>query len=564
MKTRIHFLDNLRTFLIFLILVLHSGLVYESVLSNNWIVIDPVQNNSIGLIRMYLDLFIMFVMFFISGYFIPFSIKNKSAISFLKSKFNRILLPWIIAVFTLIPIYKAIFLYSRGLPQEEWFSYFHLFQRSGTDLSFFANNPIQGWLWFLPVLFLFQMIYYALKKTNVLSVKLSLMKAVVLVFAIGLIYSMAISSMGQTGWFNSHILHFQNERLLIYFMAFLLGSLCNKLKKFESGRKNKKLYIISNIVLTISIGVYTAVALNLFFNMIDPARNYFFVSSIADRAIYYISVLLNMLSILYILIHVFRFNFNKVNKLMVQLNKNSYQVYIIHMIVIGVIALLMINLSFSAFVKFILLSILTFIFSNGIVYGHRILFKKNLALRLAIILPLLIAIFTIIYFVNNDDSTPDTAQTDNTPPSVGFHMAALQGDIDVVKQHIKAGSDLNMKDGSGASPLFVASTFGKTEVVKALIEAGAEVNFRKSDRSTPLHSAAFFCHTEIVEMLLEDGADKSLRNNSGSTAYESVAGSFESVKAIYDYFKVAFEPMGLKLDYEHIQKTRPIIAKMLL
>ncbi len=377
MKTRIHFLDNLRTFLIFLVVVLHSGLVYESVLTNNWIVIDPMQNSSIGLIRMYLDLFIMFIMFFISGYFIPFSVENRSTLRFLKSKFKRIMLPWIIAVFTLIPAYKAVFLYSRGLPQEEWFSYFHLFQRSGSDLSFFANSPIQGWLWFLPVLFLFQMLYYALKRSKLLSIKVSVKKAVVLVFAIGLLYSMAISSMGQTGWFNSPILHFQKERLLVYFMAFLLGSLCNKLKVFESDRKNKKYYIISNIILTVSISIYTVVALNLFFNMIDPSRNYFFISGMVDRIIYYISVILSMLSFLYVLIHVFRFNFKMANKLMIQLNKNSYQVYIIHMIVVGVIALLMINLALPAFVKFILLSTLTFAFSNGIVYVYRLLVKKS-------------------------------------------------------------------------------------------------------------------------------------------------------------------------------------------
>ena len=144
MKTRIYFLDNLRTFLIFLVVVLHSGLVYESVLESNWIVIDPVKSNSIGLIRMYLDLFIMFMMFFISGYFIPISLKSKNAWVFLKSKFTRIMIPWFIAVFTLIPAYKAIFLYSRGLPQEEWYSYFHLFQRAGSDLSFFAITQVKA------------------------------------------------------------------------------------------------------------------------------------------------------------------------------------------------------------------------------------------------------------------------------------------------------------------------------------------------------------------------------------------------------------------------------------
>jgi len=65
MKTRIYFLDNLRTFLIFLVVLLHAGIVYEPILENIWIVSDPTKNSSIGLVRMYLDIFVMFILFFI-------------------------------------------------------------------------------------------------------------------------------------------------------------------------------------------------------------------------------------------------------------------------------------------------------------------------------------------------------------------------------------------------------------------------------------------------------------------------------------------------------------------
>ncbi len=135
MKTRIYFLDHLRTFAIFLVVLIHAGIVYETILENIWIVSDPAKNSSIGLVRMYLELFVMYLIFFVSGYFVPLSVKRKSAMDFLKSKFKRILWPWVLAVFTLIPAYKIIFLYSRGLPQEEWYSYFHIFQRTGSDLG---------------------------------------------------------------------------------------------------------------------------------------------------------------------------------------------------------------------------------------------------------------------------------------------------------------------------------------------------------------------------------------------------------------------------------------------
>ncbi|MEZ5197156.1 MAG: hypothetical protein R2764_12345 [Bacteroidales bacterium] len=70
-----------------------------------------------------------------------------------------------------------------------------------------------------------------------------------------------------------------------------------------------------------SIGVFTAFALNLFFNMIEPGRNIFFVSALMDRVIYYVSLLLSMLSFLYIFIYAFRFSFNKRNRVMDEINK---------------------------------------------------------------------------------------------------------------------------------------------------------------------------------------------------------------------------------------------------
>ncbi len=43
-----------------------------------------------------------------------------------------------------------------------------------------------------------------------------------------------------------------------------------------------------------------------------------------------------------------------------------------------------------------------------------------------------------------------------TVPNVNLHLAALQGNVDAVMQHIKAGSDLNKKDQFGSTPLVIA------------------------------------------------------------------------------------------------------------
>ena len=569
MKARIYFLDHLRTFAIFLVVLVHAGIVYEQILENIWIVSDPAKNSAIGLVRMYLDLFVMYTIFFISGYFIPFSVKKKSTVDFLKSKFKRILWPWLLAVLTLIPAYKIIFLYSRGLPQEAWYSYFHIFQRTGSDLGFFSNNPSQSWLWFLPVLFLFQVLYLALSKINLSSLKISLKTGVVLTFLLGVIYSMVISNAGLTGWHHSGFLEFQRERLLPYFLVFLLGALCQKENVFES-KKNTRLYILSNVVLTLSLGVFTAVALNLFFNLIEPGRNYFFISDPIDRTVYYITALLSVLSFLYVMIHVFRFNFNKTNRLMFHLNKNSYSVYIIHVVVLGIIAVMMINLPVPAIVKYLALTVLTFVASNFLVYAYDRLVQKNVPLKVALASLLVAGFFTVTSSGNQGASAiektqPATSQSETSLPDIGLHEAVIKGDVEAVRQHIKAGSDLDEKDpAGGSSPLITAAVFGRTEIALVLIDAGADVNFQNNEGSTPLITAAFFCRVKIVEALLASNANQQIRNNAGSTALDAVAAPFEAVKEIYDYFQNSLAPLGLKLDYEQIRKDRPRIAAMLL
>ena len=162
------------------------------------------------------------------------------------------------------------------------------------------------------------------------------------------------------------------------------------------------------------------------------------------------------------------------------------------------------------------------------------------------------------------DAQPSSSESTQPPPSAGLHQAALEGNLEAIRQLIEAGADLNEKEPSGgSSPLIVAATFGQTEVAKALIEAGADVDQRNNDGSTALLSAAFLCRTEIVAALLDAGADKSIRNNAGSTALEVVTVPFDVIKGTYDYLGVILGPLGLELDYERIRMTRPKIAEML-
>ncbi len=145
-----------------------------------------------------------------------------------------------------------------------------------------------------------------------------------------------------------------------------------------------------------------------------------------------------------------------------------------------------------------------------------------------------------------------------------IQAAVISGNLEVVNQHIQAGTDLNAKDAmSGSTALITAATFNKVEIASALINGGADLSVKNNDGATALHVAAFFGRIEITQELLDAGADKSLRNNFGATARETVMGSFSEVKPIYEFMQAQLGPLGFQLDMAELEKTRPVIAMML-
>lgn len=149
-------------------------------------------------------------------------------------------------------------------------------------------------------------------------------------------------------------------------------------------------------------------------------------------------------------------------------------------------------------------------------------------------------------------------------PKIDILTAVISDNLEVVKQHIEAGTDINMKDQmSGSTPLITAATFGKTAIVKAFIDANADLDLKNNEGSTALHAAAFFCRIEIVQMLIDAGADKTIKNNHRATPRESVTVPFAEMKPVYEMIQQQLGPLGLKLDLDDLEISRPVIAMML-
>ncbi|MEO8659031.1 MAG: ankyrin repeat domain-containing protein [Bryobacteraceae bacterium] len=119
----------------------------------------------------------------------------------------------------------------------------------------------------------------------------------------------------------------------------------------------------------------------------------------------------------------------------------------------------------------------------------------------------------------------------NHHPSIGtrryggralLHYASGAGCVDVVTTLLRLGTDANIQDSGGHTPLYrvaneCASEAGP-EIVRALLEAGAAVNACGGvTRSTPLHMAARRGFVEIARVLLDSGAAIGARDAKGDT-----------------------------------------------
>ena len=102
------------------------------------------------------------------------------------------------------------------------------------------------------------------------------------------------------------------------------------------------------------------------------------------------------------------------------------------------------------------------------------------------------------------------------PPDISIHDAAGEGNIEAVKQHIAAGTDVDAKTG-GETPLLWAARFGQSQVAELLIAEGADVNAKNVVGQTPLHLAAGASHKEIIELLIAAGAEVNAKTKRGET-----------------------------------------------
>ena len=109
-----------------------------------------------------------------------------------------------------------------------------------------------------------------------------------------------------------------------------------------------------------------------------------------------------------------------------------------------------------------------------------------------------IAAVLLVGCATTQSPEPQTAKA----PDILIIEAVRKGNIEAVKQHLAAGSDVNAKDDSGWTPLHWAASKVHNKIAKLLIEEGADVNAVNKDGLAPLD----YAENETFGVLIDHGA----------------------------------------------------------
>ncbi|MCS5632022.1 MAG: ankyrin repeat domain-containing protein [Pirellulaceae bacterium] len=116
-------------------------------------------------------------------------------------------------------------------------------------------------------------------------------------------------------------------------------------------------------------------------------------------------------------------------------------------------------------------------------------------------------------------------------PDILIHEAVAEGNIEAVKQHLNAGTDVNAKDEDSWTHLHFAASDGHKEVVELFIAKGADVNVKSKFDETPLDLAIINNETETADLLRKHGGKTSDWFKAGESIHSAArAGHIEAVK----------------------------------
>jgi len=377
---RVLWVDYLRSFITVLVVAHHSTLAYttfarinnQAYILSTHPIIDYKRWIGLDIFENFNDVFFMALMFLIGGFFVVKGLKKKGAVLFVRDRFYRLFLPFIVAV-SILMLFAYYPAYLNEHPEGG-------LKKFLTDFFFVEGWP-PGPPWFIWVLFLFNVVFAVFGKTfipfvykmenKLQSLADSPIKVALLIYIIiWLLYVPASWLFGAYTWKSFGPFAFQESRLLLYFGFFVFGCIlgASDIEKglFSSGSgfmKYWRVWLRACVIFYMLLLGLEALGREGFGQKLGE-----WPSKIIYGSVYAASTCFSSLAFLTI----FRKFITRVSPVWDSLTRNAYCIYLVHYIFVLWCQYELLNVDLPAFIKFLI----TFLISILVSWQVSILLRK--------------------------------------------------------------------------------------------------------------------------------------------------------------------------------------------
>lgn len=330
MKTsRILYIDVIKVALTCLVVAHHAGQPYGPT-GGIWLFKDTAHAEWLGKFFFVNASYMMGLYFFISGYFMLFSLNRKTINQFIRDRLMRLGVPFLF--FTLL-----IFLPLNYLEDSSGKNILEVFLD-----TYFNKPPIAtGHLWFVASLLVYSYIYILLfrRKNQNDSIKpFRSYYAVIYIVLLSVISGLVRIYYPIDTW-KTWIIPVEVAHIPQYFSLFIIGTLFNRYQWLESFKPSTGIYFFVIAVLTYA-----------FQNVLPIEIQNHWLTNSTIESLLCVGISMSLLT-------VFRFYGNKSNKIIQLLSENSFGIYLFHVFVVIGLQALLLSVNINANTKFLLVTI---------------------------------------------------------------------------------------------------------------------------------------------------------------------------------------------------------------
>ncbi len=330
---RIVYVDVIKVFLTCLVVAHHAGQSYGPT-GGVWPVTDNANTNWLGNFFFINASYMMGLYFFISGYFMVFSINRKSNSQFIKDRLMRLGIPLLFFTF-------FIFLPFNYMSAQEGSSLVQVFTE-----TYFHKPPLAtGHLWFVASLLVYSFIYLLINNNKASGSK-PFKQYYILVYIVLLTLASALVRLAYPiDTWRTWIIPVEVAHIPQYLSLFLIGTLFNKYQWLDSFKLSTGL-----IYFFVAVAAYIS-------NDYLPAdiKAYWLTESFME-ALLCVGISMTLLTF-------FRHYGNKTNTIIQSLSTNAYGIYLFHVLVVIALQKLMLIYPLNANIKFMSVTMLGILIS---------------------------------------------------------------------------------------------------------------------------------------------------------------------------------------------------------